>query len=165
MPARPRTSALAPKPLNRTPRAGLTPWREARLKEKLRTTTPSEPWVEEQIKSALDLTPTGTAYVYRYHDPAAFPPGGDQTAMVRCPTCNVFTPPHSFEADECLDHADFDAWGPSPSALAIQRLQIFHGKDIYTDLPPDDYRSLEREIERYNRRRGKKSGIVREKTK
>jgi len=165
MPTRPRpASPLAPSPSTPRPRrVGLTIWREARLREKLRKSTPSEPWVEEQIKSALDLTPNGTAFVTRYHDPAAFPPGGpDQTAMVRCPTCNIFNPPNAFEADECLDHADFDAWGPSPSAMAIQRLQIFNGRDLYTELPPDDYRSLQRQIDRYNRRQQKNWHLVTE---
>ena len=120
------------------------------------TTTPSEPWVDEQIKSALDITSNGCAFVYRYHDPNAFPPGGpENTAMVRCPTCNVYNPPNAFQDGQCLDHDNFDAWGPSPSALAIQKLQIFHGQDLYTDLLPDDYRSLQREIERYQRRKRK----------
>jgi hypothetical protein len=155
MSSHPSEQNLAPASTRR-PRKGLSIWKEARLREKLRTTAPSEPWVEAQIKSSLDIHPNGCAYVYRYLDPTVFPPGGRETKMVRCPICNIFNPPNAFEDGQCLDHPNFDAWGPSPSALAIQKLQIFHGHDEYTELKPEDYRSLQREIERYQRRQQKK---------
>jgi len=154
MPPRPLPdSPLAP--LNRHPRRGLTHHQETALKAKLRKSTPSEPWVEDQLKTALFPDRHGQPRIYRYHDPAVFPPGGPKTLMRTCPLCHVPNPPQTFDADQCFDHAeDLDFWGPSPSALAIEKLQFYYLResnlDIDTDLPSEDYRDLRREIEDYH---------------
>jgi len=75
--------------------------------------------------------------------------------MRTCPLCHVPNPPQTFDADQCFDHAeDLDFWGPSPSALAIEKLQFYYLResnlDIDTDLPSEDYRDLRREIEDYH---------------
>jgi hypothetical protein len=58
MPSHPHDSRLAPASTPRPRRVGLSIWKEARIREILRTTTtPSEPWVDAQIKSALNITP------------------------------------------------------------------------------------------------------------
>lgn len=138
-------------------RVGLTIAREQRLKRELRLTTCSEPWVEAQIKTVVDRQDgAGETIVYRYHDPKAYPPGGAKTAMVRCPACEVFTPPNSMEHDLCLDHARHDGWGPSPSALAFQALQNYNiTLEPPIHLAPEDMQSLRREIEKYEHRRAK----------
>src|SRR4051794_28644413 len=96
-------------------RTGLSRHEEARLRKQLRRTAPSEPWVEAQFKEVGDVDARGRPIVCRYHDPHVFPPGGADTAMVRCPRCGVFTPPNAIENGACLDHASHDGWGPSPS--------------------------------------------------
>src|SRR5579859_4120282 len=85
------SSSYSPQKAKR--RIGLTQYAEIQLKEKLRKRSPSEPWVEAQIKTNIDVTADGQPIVYRYHDPRVFPPGGEETLMVRCPRCGVFTPP------------------------------------------------------------------------
>src|SRR5947209_6173314 len=87
------------------PRAGLSRIEEDRLRQALRRAAPSEPWVEEQIKSFEDTDRRGKPIVYRYHDPSVFPPGGAETKMVRCPACKVLNPPNAMENGLCLDHA------------------------------------------------------------
>src|SRR5579859_1376899 len=161
MPPRPLPDS-PPAPLaplaNRQMRRGLTFHQENALKFKLRKTTPSEPWVEAQLKSALLPDRHGHPKLYRYHDPATFPPGGRNTLMRTCPSCHVPTPPQAFDTDQCFDHAEnLDHWGPSPSALAIQKLQFYNLREsnLDTDLPPDDYRSLRHEIETYQARHQK----------
>src|SRR6185312_17112137 len=94
------------RPCRRKRRLGLSVYQEQRLREKLRLSAPSEPWVDAQFKSANDVDRDGAELVYRYHDPRAFPPGGSATAMIRCPACGVFNPPNAFEHELCLDHAD-----------------------------------------------------------
>ena len=131
------------------PQVGLTWHQEQRLKRQLRDAAPSEPWVEAQIKTAGDVDGEGQPIVYRYHDPHVFPPGGEQTGMVRCPQCGVFTPPNAFETGACLDHADHRNWGPSPSAVAIRALQFFNLRLEEAELPPEDDSSLRREIKKF----------------
>jgi hypothetical protein len=153
-----------PAPRRRLPkRVGLTVAKEQRLKRELRLTTCSEPWVEAQIKTVVDReTPSGEPIVYRYHDSKAYPPGGTKTAMRRCPACGVFTPPNSFEHDQCLDHARHDGWGPSPSALAFEKLQIFNLRlEDEVALAPEDVQSLRREIKKFERRRKSCEGATR----
>lgn len=128
-------------------RVGLTAYQEHHLKEKLRVFTCSEPWVEAQFRSTDDVDQDGTPIHYRYHDPHVFPPGGSKTAMVRCPRCGVITPPNAIEHGACLDHADHRGWGPSPSAVAIQGLQMMNLRLQEPELPPEDSASLRREIE------------------
>ena len=133
-------------------RAGLSMVAEARLRGQLRREAPSEPWVDAQFRSVVDLDADGRAIVCYYHDPHVFPPGGKQTAMVRCPICGVFTPPNGFEKGACLDHAEHDHWGPSPSAVTIRALQFYNLRIEEADLPPEDERSLLREIASAKRR-------------
>jgi len=135
-------------------RLGLSPFKEERLKEKLRTSTPSEPWVEAQIVSVIDIDPLGQRIHYRLHDTQLFPPGGEATAMVRCNQCNIFNPPHAMEQGSCLDHAEDGGWGPSPSAEAIRAMQLYYLKEERTELPPEDSAALKREIAAYRRRQG-----------
>jgi hypothetical protein len=143
-----RATSSSSRKLNRTPRVGLAPHEERKLKSKLRRRSPSEPWVEAQIKSSADVTADGLPIVYRYHDPHAFPPGGRQTAMIRCPKCGIFNPPNTFEGGACLDHARHDAWGPSPSAVAIEKF-IALNLHPEVELEPEDVHSLQHEIRQY----------------
>lgn len=130
-------------------RVGLSAYQEELLKQQLRLTTPSEPWVEAQIHTVVDQDTDGSAIIYRYRDPHAFPPGGQETLMVRCRHCQVFTPPIAMENGECLDHVEHTGWGPSPSAIAIAALRKYHLEMQEVKLPPDDSKSLRREIQRY----------------
>lgn len=128
-------------------RTGLSEYTERRMKQALRRTTCSEPWVEAQFKSREGVDRDGRAVLYRYHDGHAYPPGGANTKMVRCPACGVFTPPNAMEHDRCLDHADHGGWGQSPSALAIRELQMRNLRLELEELAPEDLPSLRREIE------------------
>lgn len=134
-------------------RVGLTAYQEELLKRELRLTTPSEPWVEAQFQSSIDQDTDGSAIVYRYRDPHVFPPGGEKTLMVRCKHCQIFNPPNAMEEGQCLDHVENEGWGPSPSALAIAALRKYHLEIEETELPPDDAKSLRREIRRYLKKR------------
>jgi len=127
-------------------RTGLSRVEEARLREQLRGQCPSEPWVEAQFKQIRDVDADGRAVVCRYHDPHVFPPGGDATAMVRCPRCGVLTPPNAFEHGACLDHARHDGWGSSPSAVTIRQLQFYNLRMEESPLEPEDEASLRKEI-------------------
>jgi len=144
-------------------RVGLSHYQEARLKERLRERTCSEPWVEAQIAKASDRDANGQRIHYHYHDAKAYPPGGKQTLMVRCRICGIFTPPHAMEQGQCLDHAGQDGWGPSPSAVSIRKLERINAEPDYCRLAPEDIASLRREIAEYKRleqendKRGKKS--------
>lgn len=141
-------------PLRNLPksRVGLTVYEEDRLKRRLRRRTCSEPWVEAQIKTCHDVDQNGTEIIYRYHDPHVYPPGGAKTAMIRCPACGAFNPPNAIEHGRCLDHADHRGWGPSPSAVAIQGLQRFNLRMEEPELPPEDVKSLRKEIRRFKMR-------------
>lgn len=160
-----RTPSTLSRKVQRTARAGLTRYAELLLKQVLRQTAPSEPWVEAQIKSSVDVTSDGVPIVYRYHDTRAFPPGGPATRMVRCPKCGVFTPPNTMEHGACLDHARHQGWTPSPSAVAIRRLQMLNLRIESTELPPEDIASLRREIDEFNNRKNvrknRKSNVCR----
>lgn len=134
---------------------GLSAYQEESIKRELRLTTPSEPWVEAQFRTVLDTDTDGADIVYRYRDPHAFPPGGAETAMVRCAQCDVFNPPNAIEHGNCLDHANHEGWGPSPSAIAIAALRKFNLALETIELLPEDTRSLEREIQRYTRKHPK----------
>ena len=131
------------------PRVGLSAYQEQRLKDQLRPSICSEPWLEAQFKSADDTDETGTPILYRYHDPHVFPPGGAKSAMVRCPECGVLVPPNTLEQGACLDHARHDGWGPSPSAVAIRALQMFNLRMEDPELPPEDVEALRAEIEAF----------------
>ena len=141
------------RPKLRKRRVGLTLYEEQRLRQQLRQTACSEPWVEAQFVTADDVDQNGSAIVYRYHDPHVFPPGGAKTGMRRCPACSVITPSIAFEHGNCLDHADHRGWGPSPSAVAIRALQMFNLRFEFPDLPPEDSVSLRKEIRRFLARR------------
>jgi hypothetical protein len=127
-------------------RVGLTPALEARLKAQLRRISPSEPWVEAQIKAVEEVDGSGRRVSRRYHDTGVFPPGGAKTAMVRCPTCGIYTPPGAIENEACLDHAEHAGWGPSPSAVAIRGLQYLHLRLAESELPSESISALRREI-------------------
>lgn len=140
-------------------RTGLSRVEEARLREQLRRQAPSEPWVDAQIKQREDVDSSGRPIVCRYHDPHVFPPGGRDTAMVRCPRCGVFTPPNASENGVCLDHARHDGWGPSPSAVTIAMLQMWNLRMFETELEPEDNASLLKEIRRHQCRRKKRTSV------
>jgi hypothetical protein len=132
---------------------GLTAYEELGLKRKLREASPSEPWVEAQIKTARDTDQSCSPIRYRYYDSHAFPPGGEETKMIRCPACGIFMPPNAFEHGQCLDHASHKGWGGSPSARAIAKLRLrrLRCRDRErrdSDLLPEDTASLRAEIER-----------------
>jgi len=135
---------------------GLTAYREKILKDKLRKSAPSEPWVEAQITTVVDKSPAGAQITYRYHDPHVFPPGGDKTKMIRCPECGILMPPLAFEHGKCLDHARHEGWGPSPSALAIRALQKLHGILEMKNMPPEDVECLRQEIRLFQMKKARK---------
>jgi hypothetical protein len=145
-----RTASTPSRKVKRTARAGLELYEERRLRAKLRKTVPSEPWVDAQIKTTVDFTSDRIPIVYCYHDPLVFPPGQKDTAMIRCPKCGIFNPPNAFEHGACLDHADHDGWGPSPSAVAIAHF-IARNLRSEIELLPEDVHSLLREIRDYRR--------------
>ncbi len=128
-------------------RAGLSREGEARLRKALRRQSPSEPWVEAQFRNVLERDARGQAIIRRFHDPTVFPPGGSRTAMIRCPACDIFMPPGAFEEGVCLDHAEHEGWGPSPSAEAIRGLQHRNLRLLETELPPESASALRREIQ------------------
>lgn len=162
---RPKPHHSGSKSLGKRRRAvGLSAYQEALLKRELRLTTPSEPWVEAQFKTVSDTDTDGADIVYRYRDPHAFPPGGAQTAMVRCAECGVFNPPNAIEHDNCLDHANHEGWGPSPSAIAIAALRKLNLELEILDLLPEDSVSLRREIHQFHQT-GAISENAREKSK
>jgi hypothetical protein len=127
-------------------RNGLSILQESRLRERLRREVPSEPWLEAQFSSFTETDGRGRQSVRRVHNPSAFPPGGQQTGMVRCPLCGVFTPPIAFEAGACLDHAEHESWGASPSALAIRGLQFRNLRMADEPLLPETTAALRSEI-------------------
>jgi hypothetical protein len=144
-------SNVSSSPHRRKPRIGLTQYSEVLLKEKLRKRSPSEPWVEEQIKTTDDVDADGKPILYRYFDPHAFPPGGEKTKMIRCPRCGIFNPPNAMEHGLCLDHARHQGWTPSPSALAFVRLQLLNAEIEACELAPEDTASLRREIRQFEK--------------
>ena len=69
----------------RAKQGGLSSLQLTRLRRQLRQAACSEPWVDVQIRSG----PGGG----RFHDSAAFPPGGRRrTAMRWCRSCGRYTP-------------------------------------------------------------------------
>jgi hypothetical protein len=156
MPTRSRAGAEAPRSLvspsrPRKRRVGLSAYQETQLKEVLRRSAPSSPWVDAQVKSFDGVDSRGTPVSYRFHDTSVFPPGGAHTAMIRCPACGVFTPPQAFEHGLCLDHAAHDGWGPSPSAVTIRALQLLNLRMEESPLPAEDAAALRKEIQQYKR--------------
>lgn len=145
--------------------AGLSLAEEARLRAGLRRKTPSEPWVDEQLREVQTTNGRGQVVVRRRFDPSAFPPGGNKTKMVKCKTCGIPTPPNAIEDGECLDHREEGNWGKSPSAVALAALRYYHL--IASDplpLPPDSERRLRREIH-YFQKHGKVRKVKRRKMK
>jgi hypothetical protein len=128
---------------------GLTRFEEIVLKRKLRKICPSEPWVEAQINIATDKDRWGQPIRYRYHDVHVFPPGGEQTKMIRCPACGIFNPPNAFEHGKCLDHARHEGWGPSNLASTIAALARRRRRRRGVKLEPEDAASLREEIENF----------------
>lgn len=149
--------SLANRKGERSKDEGLTRLAEARLRQELRGHAPSEPWVDAQFVTIFARDERGRPIVRRLHDASVFPPGGEKTAMVRCPGCNVFTPPCAFEKGFCLDHADHGCWGPSPSAQAIAALQYRNLRLMESELPSESRRALQREI-RLQTRNSAKTG-------
>jgi hypothetical protein len=130
---------------------GLVPLAEAQLRRMLRRSVPSEPWVDAQFKNLAGVDDRGAPLIRRIYDPQAFPPGGADTAMIRCPRCGVLTPPVAFERGICLDHAEHSPWGPSPSAIAIAALQHRNLRLADTPLPPESVAALRAEIRRFEK--------------
>ena len=122
-------------------RTGLSRLAESRLRRSLRRTAPSEPWVDAQFTTVIEIEGDAER-VRRIHDARVFPPGGLKTAMKRCPRCGVFTPPAAFEAGVCLDHAEHGNWGRSPSAVAIAALQHMNLRLIDPPLPSESVTAL-----------------------
>jgi hypothetical protein len=152
-----------PKPPRDRRRVGLSPFKENALKERLRKCTPSEPWVEEQIVTVFKVDASGKRVPCRYHDKKVFPPGGMETLMICCPRCEVFNPPNAMEHGKCLDHAKHNGWGPSPSALAIRRMDRHRiTEEHFLMMEPEDEESLLREIEVWKLQQAEtgKSGTV-----
>ncbi len=140
---------------NRKRRVGLSRAAERQLRNKLRTRCPSAPWIDAQFKSAESIDDRGREVSCRYHDPSVFPPGGAKTLMVRCPGCCIFTPPNAMDGGICLDcqpavtpMEPHLGWGKSPSALSIERLQYYRGKELSLPLEPESTDDLRREIQR-----------------
>jgi len=79
---------------------GLSPLEESRLRSRLRTSTPSEPWVDAQILSRHHSDETGREIANRYFDPTIFPPGGRRTPMRWCRQCGRYTPINSLQLIE-----------------------------------------------------------------
>jgi hypothetical protein len=119
---------------------------EQRLRAKLREKSPSEPWVEAQFIEITEFDERGDAIVRQIHNPRLFPPGGDQTAMVRCRVCGIFTPPNAMEDGVCLDHREGDDWGPSPSAQAIFALRYWNLRIDKAELLPESIAELQLEM-------------------
>jgi hypothetical protein len=135
---------------------GLTWYQARRLKCRLRSSSPSEPWVEAQIVVVDDADPHGNAIHYVLHDPSVFPPGGLETRMVRCRICGIYNPPNAMEGGCCLDHARHKGWGRSLSAKAIQAMERRKAGMHFCPLLREDIEGLQLEIEKFNRRQAKK---------
>lgn len=136
-------------------RTGLSRLTEARLRAKQRRRCPSAPWVDAQFKSIDSTDHRGRPIVCRYHDPSIFPPGGNQTAMIKCPACGVLTPPNAFEAGICMDERkptdsleSHLGWGRSPSALSIEKIRALRQRRPTLSLRPESTAALKQEIER-----------------
>lgn len=117
---------------------------------------PSRPWADAQIVRRVDREPDGTAIVYRFRDKYVFPPGGAKTAMVPCVGCGVSHPVDHQGHVLCYEHDDertMDAYGASPSAVAIRVLQMLNVRKEENELEmePEDTASLEREIAAFRR--------------
>ena len=140
-------------------RVGLSAYQERLLKEALRDKTCSEPWVEAQFQSVVDVDDAGKQILYRFHDTRQYPPGEKSTLMVRCKVCGIFNPPNAMERGQCLDHAELGSWGPSPSALAISAMQMFNLRMEESALEPEDSRSLRNEIRKARKRALLRNGL------
>jgi hypothetical protein len=130
---------------------GLSRSAERALKRRLRRSSPSEPWVEAQIVVVDDIDADGRRIHYRLHDASVFPPGKEETLMVRCSECGVYNPPNAMERGRCLDHARHKGWGRSISAKAIQALDRYRVGLEFLPLAPEDIKSLQLEIEHIKR--------------
>jgi hypothetical protein len=124
------------------------------LREQLRMRCPSSPWIDAQFKSIELTDDRGAKVICRRHDPSVFPPGGAKTLMRRCPSCEIFTPPNAFERGVCLDEREpigsLDSklgWGRSPSAVAIEKTRVRHGRLLALTLEPESTEALRREIQ------------------
>ena len=75
--------------------------------------------------------------------------GQEQTLMVRCPACRIFTPPYAFENGDLPGRSGAGisrGWGRSPSAVAIQRLRMRRDELIGLPLEPESTEARRREI-------------------
>lgn len=134
-------------------RVGLSVMEEDRIKARLRTTYPSEPWVDATFRRFEDTKGEETI-VYRFHDPKAFPPKADHTPMKVCPECGRTVPAISMEGGRCADHQPIKvhrAYGSSPSGNSIQMLQHLHGRIEETRLEPASKRALRNEIRKFKK--------------
>lgn len=94
-----------PKLVETVDRAAILAAEAARLKARLRDSSPSEPWVEEQVQSVEESDADGQTLVRRLHQPGMFPPGGRETRMVKCDVCGVLHPPTIGGGPNCHEHA------------------------------------------------------------
>lgn len=84
-------------------RVGISSEQEAEAKLRLRGSprvpgiVPSEPWIDACFGYLTDRAPDGSLIEYRTFREENFPPGGEETAMVRCALCGRMTPPNSIE--------------------------------------------------------------------
>ncbi len=151
-------------------RVGLSLRDEEKLKNRLRVTYPSEPWVDHTIKRFEDVKADGTTIVYRFHDAKAFPPPAESTPMVKCGECGRIVPPNSLETqwpkprdgeavEWCMDHQPArlqNAYGSSPSAHAIQMVQHYKLRVETVKLKRESRKALQREIDRFKSRQWEK---------
>lgn len=124
---------------------------ERRFRARLRKHCPSEPWVEAQFVAVAKVDVKGHPFVRYIFLRGVFPPGGNKTAMVRCKKCGILTPPVAMEGGICLDHGVSGDWGPSPSAMAIERLRHYHENISKVTLRTEDEEALKAEIRRRTR--------------
>lgn len=124
---------------------------EQRLRAALRAQAPSEPWVDAQFEEVEAVDERHRRFVRRRLISGVFPPGGDDTKMIRCPICGILTPPSGMEGGVCLDHVSHAHWGPSPSALAFRACEFYVCKPPELELPSESIEDLQNEIEAANK--------------
>jgi hypothetical protein len=105
---------------------------EHRLRRRLRSAAPSEPWVDIQIVTIRDVTPSGRVIVARQHNAHAFPPGGRRgTAMRWCRCCGRYTPPNCIHL---IEHRRRRTGNVISATLACDDCQIAHDEEVHREL-------------------------------
>lgn len=83
---------------------------------------------------------------------APYPPGGDQTSMVRCRRCGTLAPPIAIGPHECLDCLPVEAHTKYGASASAQPFIIMAGRSTpveMLELPECGQSALRREIARY----------------